>query len=142
MASHRTVIAAFIATILMPLGVFAGDLPNAVSSNAPPKIEGTWSGPGGIIKTQPCLDDMKKLCVKVLAGDDSEDSMAELKGQIIIKDVVQSGESNTWEGRYVADGDDLPAKLILKSDTIVQFSACFMGTFCEEQTYTRVGISK
>ena len=142
MTPQLKIAAFFIVSMIFPFHAIAEDLPNATSGNVPKKIEGTWTGPGGVIVTEPCLDDTKKLCVKVVSGDDSKDSMVDLKGQVIIKDLVQGSAPNVWEGRYIADGDDLPAKLTLKSDNAVQFSACFLGTFCEEQTFKRVETSK
>lgn len=142
MTSPRFIAASLITVMLVPLGAFSNDSPNAMSHNKPQKIEGTWSGPGGVIVTEPCLDNTKKLCVKVVSGDDSKDSMADLKGQIIIKDLVHGDAPNAWEGRYVADGEDLQAKLTLKGDNAVQFSACYLGLLCEEQTYTRAETSK
>jgi uncharacterized protein (DUF2147 family) len=140
--SQRLITASLISFMAFPLHAMAEDLPNPIPNNIPQKIEGNWTGPGGVLKTEPCPKDAKTHCIKVVSGNNTEDSMADLVGQIIIKDLVKSATPNTWEGLFIDDGKDAPAKLTLKSDNIIQFSVCMIGLLCEEQTYTRIETSK
>lgn len=134
--------ASLIVSMIFPLTAVAEDVPNAISRHVPQKIEGTWTVPGGVISTEPCVGDSEKLCVKVISGDDSKDSMADILGQTVVKDMVPGDAPNKWEGRYIEDGEDLPALFTLMSDNTVQLRICLLWPLCEESNYTRVGSTK
>ena len=63
--------ASLIVSMLFPLSAVAEDVPNAMSRHVLQKTEGSWAGPGGVISTEPCVGASEKLCVKVISGDDT-----------------------------------------------------------------------
>jgi len=101
---------------------------------------GEWKGPGGVILVEPCAGS-KSLCVVVTKGSSGKESMSDIIGQTVVKDMAPVGPGR-WRGRYVADGKDLVANFTLRTPNEVEMRVCLLSWFpyllCEAPVYTRV----
>lgn len=115
--------------------------PISSASAQSPTIAGLWRGDGGDVRVQPCPGSSKQ-CVVVVAGSDKPVSMSDIIGQTVVVDILPA-EANIWRGRYVADGENLPAKFTLLKPDVVEMKACLFSWFpwlrCETLEYKRVG---
>ncbi len=106
----------------------------------PTGLEGNWQGPGGIIRGETCPDG-KSLCVVVVAGNNDKESMADIVGKTVVRDLVSDGPGKL-RGRYVSDGKNLVATVTLKDTDHAELRVCLLSwfpwVFCEAPTYTRV----
>ena len=105
-----------------------------------PSPIGDWTGPGGVIRVAPCATG-PTLCVVVKSGNDGKNSMADIVGETVVKDMVSSG-TGRWQGRYVADGKDLVATITLKNPNLAEMQVCLLSwlpcLLCETPSYTRI----
>lgn len=112
----------------------------ASSAAAQPRgIEGRWMSKGGMIQVVPCGRG-PALCVNVLSGSDAPESMSDIIGQTVVRDLVRDNRG-AWRGRYVADGKDLPTIITPNGNSTASFRVCLVSWIplsCQTEQVTRV----
>lgn len=103
-------------------------------------LEGTWQGDGGQVRIENCPGSDKK-CVVVTSGSNTAQSMADIIGQTVVRDLVRDTPT-VWFGRYVGDGENMKAKVSLVTPNKAAMRICLLSWFpfffCETLTYDRV----
>lgn len=108
--------------ILVCLAVTLAAAPGRASAGAP-DIAGDWSATEGVLvaRIARCAPSGAALCATVIRDAPVKGEKSSV-GQVVVNGIGRHGKG--WKGRYVADGESLPASVSVGADGLLRMKVC------------------
>lgn len=100
-------------------------------------LAGVWRASDASITVQILACPGADLLCATLIDETSVQGQRSRVGSILVRDIRSAG-ARGWVGRYVEDGENLPAQIRLPSSNAATFKICTAAFLCETLRFTRV----